>query len=98
MPSVFTLILEGSLPGRFVWQDDRCAAFLSIAPLAAGHTLVVPRVEIDHWLDLDADLAAHLASVAHHVGRAQMAAMRSQPRAESPQWGTGTAGSIVTSG
>lgn len=74
MPSVFTRILNGELPGRFVHQDDRCAAFLSIAPLRPGHTLVVPRVEVDHWLDLEPELVAHLMTVAQTVGRGQMLA------------------------
>lgn len=71
MPSVFTRIIDGELPGRFVHTDDRCVAFLSIAPLQPGHTLVVPREEIDHWIDLPDDLAAHLMVVARRVGRAQ---------------------------
>ncbi|MGI8663637.1 MAG: HIT family protein [Acidimicrobiales bacterium] len=74
MPSIFTRIINGELPGRFVWRDDHCAGFLSIAPLRPGHTLVVPRVEVDHWLDLEPALVAHLMTVAHAVGRAQMAA------------------------
>jgi histidine triad (HIT) family protein len=74
VPTIFTRIIEGELPGRFVWRDERCVAFLSIAPLRPGHTLVVPIVEVDHWLDLDADLAAHLMTVAHAVGVAQMEA------------------------
>jgi histidine triad (HIT) family protein len=68
MPSVFTLIINGELPGRFVWRDDRCVAFLSINPLAPGHTLVVPRDEVDHWIDLDADLLAHLNAVSQVIG------------------------------
>jgi histidine triad (HIT) family protein len=74
MASIFTRIIEGELPGRFVWRDDRCVAFLTIAPTAAGHTLVVPIEEVDHWVDLPADLASHLWEVAAHVGRAQRAA------------------------
>ncbi|MGA1557121.1 MAG: HIT family protein, partial [Ilumatobacteraceae bacterium] len=42
MPTVFTRIIEGDLPGTFVWRDDRCVAFLSINPMAHGHTLIVP--------------------------------------------------------
>ncbi len=76
MPTVFTRILQGELPGRFVYQDDRCAAFLSIAPLQPGHTLVVPRQEIDHWVDLDPDLAAWCMKIAQRIGRAQMRAFR----------------------
>ena len=74
MPSVFSMIIAGDLPGRFVWRDDRCVGFLSINPLAQGHTLVVPIAEVDHWLDLDIDTNAHLISVAHHIGAAQQAA------------------------
>ena len=58
MATVFTRIIDGELPGRFVWRDDRCVAFLSINPLNPGHALVVPRQEVDHWLDLDDATAA----------------------------------------
>lgn len=70
MASVFSKIIAGELPGRFVHTDERCAAFLTIQPLRPGHTLVVPREEVDHWTDLDPDLAAHLFTVAQRVGRA----------------------------
>ena len=68
MPSIFTRIIDGDLPGNFVWRDDRCVAFLSINPLKPGHTLVVPRDEIEHWIDCPSDLRAHLFDVAHHIG------------------------------
>lgn len=70
MASLFTRIINGELPGRFVYQDDRAVAFLTIAPLKPGHTLVVPRQEVDHWIDLEPQLAAHLMQVARLVGRA----------------------------
>ena len=70
MASIFTRIIEGDLPGRFVHRDDRCVAFLTIEPLSPGHTLVVPIEEVDHWIDLDPDLAAHLMVVAQRIGRA----------------------------
>lgn len=70
MPTIFTRIINGELPGRFVYRDDRCAAFLTIAPLKPGHTLVVPIAEVDHWLDLEPQLAAHVMSVAQRVGQA----------------------------
>jgi histidine triad (HIT) family protein len=72
--TVFTKIIAGELPGHFVWRDDLCVAFLSINPTSRGHALVVPRAEVDHWLDLDAEVAAHLTQVAHAIGRAQQAA------------------------
>jgi diadenosine tetraphosphate (Ap4A) HIT family hydrolase len=70
VPTVFTRIINGELPGRFVHTDDRCVAFLSINPMRPGHTLVVPRVEVDHWIDLDADEWAHLTAVARQLGTA----------------------------
>jgi histidine triad (HIT) family protein len=74
MTTIFTRIIEGDLPGRFVWRDDQCAAFLSINPLRPGHTLVVPIAEVDRWTDLPVDLATHLMSVAHTIGGAQQTA------------------------
>jgi histidine triad (HIT) family protein len=76
MASVFTRIMAGDLPGRFVFADDRCAAFLTIAPITPGHTLVVPREEVDAWTDLDPDLAAHLFRVGQHVARGILVAFR----------------------
>lgn len=70
MASVFTMIINGELPARFVWRDDRCVAFLSINPLTDGHVLVVPREEIEHWLDADDDLLAHLMTVSRSIGEA----------------------------
>ena len=64
MPTLFTRIIEGEIPGTFVWRDDQCVAFLSINPLAPGHTLVVPIEEIDHWVDAPPELNAHLFDVA----------------------------------
>lgn len=74
MATVFTRIIAGEIPGTFVHRDDRCVVFMSINPLAHGHALVVPIAEVDHWVDLDPALAAHLFAVAHRVGRAQAAA------------------------
>ena len=74
MASVFTRIIAGELPAHFVWQDDLCVAFLSINPLRPGHTLVVPRTEIDHWIDLDDETLGGLTRVARTIGRAQQAA------------------------
>ncbi|HWS33497.1 MAG TPA: HIT family protein [Actinoplanes sp.] len=70
MSTLFTRIINGELPGHFVHSDDRAVAFLSIQPLTPGHTLVVPREEVNEWTDLDPALAAHLMSVAHTIGGA----------------------------
>jgi histidine triad (HIT) family protein len=74
MSTLFTKIIDGELPGRFVYRDDVCVAFLTIAPICTGHTLVVPRLEIDHWIDLPDEIAGHLAIVARKIGAAQVAA------------------------
>ena len=71
MPTIFTRIIDGELPGTFVWRDPDAVAFLSINPVQPGHTLVVPRAEVDHWIDLDPALAQHLTVVAQTIGRAQ---------------------------
>lgn len=70
MATVFTRIINGKLPARFVWKDESCVAFLSINPLRAGHVLVVSMEEIDHWLDLGKDLMAHLMNVSRSIGKA----------------------------
>lgn len=78
MPTLFTRIIEGELPGRFVWRDARCVAFLTIAPIRPGHLLVVPREEADHWLDLEPELVAHLTEVARTLGIALQRAFPSR--------------------
>ena len=70
MSTVFTKIIDGTLPGRFVWSDDVAVGFLTINPLGPGHTLVVPRAEVDQWVDADPGLLAHLTEVAHAIGAA----------------------------
>jgi histidine triad (HIT) family protein len=74
--SVFSRVIDGELPARFVWKDDLCVVFLSINPLRPGHTLVVPRKEVDHWIDLDTSLLTHLTTVAQSIGKAQMAGFK----------------------
>lgn len=78
MSTLFTKIINGVLPGRFVYRDDLCVAFLTIAPICPGHTLVVPRLEVDHWVDLPDELAGHLAIVARKIGAAQMSAFEAE--------------------
>jgi histidine triad (HIT) family protein len=70
MATLFTKIINGELPARFVWSDERAAGLLSINPLGPGHTLIVPREEVDHWIDAEPDLLAHLTSVSRTIGAA----------------------------
>jgi histidine triad (HIT) family protein len=70
VPTIFTRIIDGELPGRFVWRDADVVAFLTIEPFSPGHTLVVPRAEVDHWIDMPAPLNAHVFEVARVIGQA----------------------------
>ena len=70
MTTIFTRIIEGQIPGTFVYRDDHCVAFLSINPLATGHVLVVPIEEVDHWIDMSPELSAHMFAVSHRISTA----------------------------
>ena len=78
VPSVFTRIINRELPGRFVYEDDRghdgVVAFLTIEPMTPGHTLVVPRAEVDNWQSVDPALFNSVMAVAQRIGRAVCAA------------------------
>lgn len=76
MATLFTRIINGELPGRFVHRDDLCVAFLSIHPLQPGHTLVVPIQEVDHWIDLSPELLQHCTQVAQRIARAAQQAFQ----------------------
>ena len=71
MPTIFTRIIDGHIPGTFIWKDDVCVVFMSINPMAFGHALVVPREEVDHWVDASPELADHLFAVTRIIGVAQ---------------------------
>lgn len=74
MASVFTMIINRELPGRFVYSDDDVVAFLTIEPMTRGHTLIVPRAEVDNWQDVEPALFHTVMDVAQRVGRAVCAA------------------------
>ena len=54
-PSVFMKIINGDLPSHKVYEDDKTIAFLTIGPVRDGHTLVVPKVQVDQYIDLPDD-------------------------------------------
>jgi diadenosine tetraphosphate (Ap4A) HIT family hydrolase len=78
MASVFTKIINGELPGRFVYEDDDIVAFLTIEPMTRGHTLVVPRAEIDQWQDVDSATLNKVMGVAQLIGKAVCKAFGAQ--------------------
>ena len=63
MATIFTMIINGDIPGTFVHRDERCVVFMSINPMAPGHALVVPIEEVEHWVDASPELTAHLFAV-----------------------------------
>jgi histidine triad (HIT) family protein len=67
MPSIFTRIIQGDLPSFKILEDDHCFAFLDVFPLVEGHTLVVPKKEVDSIFDLDQETYQHLFSFAKEV-------------------------------
>ncbi|KQH75454.1 MULTISPECIES: HIT family protein [Mycobacterium] len=70
MASIFTKIINREIPGRFVYEDDDVVAFLTIEPMTQGHTLVVPRAEIDQWQNVDPPVFARVMEVSQLIGKA----------------------------
>lgn len=70
MPTLFTRIIQGEIPSYKVAEDDHCYAFLDINPKAKGHTLVVPKKEVDYLFDLPDEELARLIAFAKKVANA----------------------------
>ena len=70
MPSVFTKIINGEIPCYKIAEDENYFAFLDISPLSKGHTLVVPKKEIDYLFDLDDDTLAGMMLFAKKIAKA----------------------------
>ena len=67
MPSLFSRIVAGEIPCHKIAEDDRFLAFLDIMPLAEGHTLVIPKLEVDRFFDLPDDLLSGINVFARDV-------------------------------
>jgi diadenosine tetraphosphate (Ap4A) HIT family hydrolase len=80
MASVFSKIINREIPGRFVYEDDEFVGFLTIAPVTQGHTLIVPRAEIDQWQDVDPQVWGRITALSQRVGQAVVKAFDA-PRA-----------------
>ena len=70
MASMFTKIINGEIPSYKIAEDDKFYAFLDISPLAEGHTLVVPKQEIDYIFDIEDELLAQMHIFAKKVAKA----------------------------
>ena len=60
MATIFTRIIQGEIPCHKIAENDKFIAFLDITPVAKGHTLVVPKQEVDYFFDLENDLLAEI--------------------------------------
>ena len=69
MASIFTKIVRGEIPSYKVAEDDKYYAFLDINPLSKGHTLVIPKQEVDYIFDLDDDTLAGMMVFAKKIAR-----------------------------
>jgi histidine triad (HIT) family protein len=68
MASIFTRIIQGEIPAFKIAEDDKFLAFLDVFPLVEGHTLVIPKVEVDDVFDLDPQMLSELFAFAQKVG------------------------------
>ena len=69
MATIFSRIINREIPAHIVAEDDQCIAFLDINPLTKGHTLVVPKTEVDYLFELEEDLYLHLHKFARKVAK-----------------------------
>lgn len=70
MATIFSRIVKGEIPSYKIAEDDRFYAFLDINPLAKGHTLVIPKAEVDYLFDLDPETLSGLMLFAQRVAKA----------------------------
>ena len=70
MASIFTKIINGDIPSYKIAEDEHHYAFLDINPIAEGHTLVVPKKEVDYLFDLDDEVLGSLTSFAKKIAHA----------------------------
>lgn len=70
MPSIFSKIISGEIPSYKIAENDQFYAFLDVFPLVPGHTLVVPKKEVDHLFDLDQDELSSILSFAKPISDA----------------------------
>ena len=70
MVTIFSRIVKGEIPSYKIAEDDKYFAFLDINPLAEGHTLVIPKIEVDYLFDLDDETLAGLTIFSKRVAKA----------------------------
>lgn len=69
MATIFSRIIAGEIPCHKVAEDDKCLSFLDIRPIVYGHTLVIPKLEVDYYFDLDDSYITHLNLFAKKIAK-----------------------------
>jgi histidine triad (HIT) family protein len=70
VPSIFSRIVSGEIPSYKIAENENCFAFLDISPLAKGHTLVIPKKEVDYIFDMEDELHKELWHFAKQISKA----------------------------
>jgi len=70
MSSIFTKIINNELPAYRIFENDKVISFLTIEPIHPGHTLIVPKTEVDHWMDVPEDEYQEVYLQAQKIGKA----------------------------
>ena len=70
MATIFTKIVEGEIPSYKIYEDEKFYAFLDINPMAKGHTLLIPKKEVDYLFDMDDDLLSEMTVVSKRIAKA----------------------------
>ncbi len=78
MPTLFTKIINGEIPSYNLYEDEFVVAILDIFPKQIGHTLIIPKVEIDYWVDLPDELVLRINTVARNLAKAVQQATNCQ--------------------
>lgn len=69
MSTLFSKIIAGEIPSYKIYEDEQIYAFLTIRPHTKGHTLVVPKIEVDHWDDVPEDYFNHMWRAAQFIAK-----------------------------
>ena len=70
MASVFTKIISGELPSFKIHEDELTISILTIDPVSLGHTLVIPKMEVNHWFDVPSDIFMRVALNSQQIAKA----------------------------
>ena len=70
MATIFTKIVEGQIPSYKIYEDEKFYAFLDINPMAKGHTLVIPKQEVDYLFDIDDTMLSEMIVIAKKIAKA----------------------------